>query len=121
MLLKPGWLIFLSMMWAVVQLLITIGDTSLSISTMDEAPIIAIWSSVRNIDGLSGVVSADWGGILSNLWAMLTFEANFLTGTWEIVRIFFVCIYGALGLSILFTFASSALNALGGTISRIIR
>jgi hypothetical protein len=121
MLLKPGWLIFLSMMWVVLQLLITIGDTANSIDTMNQAPVIALVEAFRDTDSTTGQVSADFGDILTNLWSMLTFEANFLTGSWQLVRYFFICIYGALGLSILFTFASSALNALGSTLGRIIR
>jgi hypothetical protein len=121
MLLKPGWLIFLSMMWVVLQLLITIGDTANSISTMSQAPVIALLEATRATNSSTGQVSADFGAILTSLWSMLTFEANFLTGAWVMVRYFFVCIYGALGLSILFTFASSALNALGSVVGRIFR
>jgi hypothetical protein len=102
--LKPGWVIFLMMFFVIIQILITIGDTSLSISNINQAPIIQIIEAAQEMDTLTGIVNpANWGTILENLWDVFTFQANFLTGAWALVSVFFTCIYAGLGLSLLYT------------------
>jgi hypothetical protein len=117
MLLKPGWIIFLAMTWLVIQFLITVGDTANSLSTMSQAPIINILTTLQSV-GSGGTISADWGSVLPNLWEMLTFKTNFLTGSWGLISVILACIYGGVGLSILFTLASAALNAISSLLRR---
>jgi hypothetical protein len=110
MLLKPGWIIFLMMFWVVIQLLITIGDTSLSMSNLDQAPIIEIIESAQKINTITGAVNpANWGNILTHMWEIFTFQANFLTGAWTFISVIFTCIYAGLGLSMIYTFVSKIL------------
>ena len=107
MTLKPGWIIMLLMLWVVIQILITIGDTSLSLSTMEQAPIIQILTAAQSMNTLTGIIDINnWGTILTNIWRVFTFQANFLDGAWVLVSVFFTCIYAGLGLSLIYPFLS---------------
>ena len=110
MILKPGWIIALMMLWVVIQVLITVGDTSLSMSDLDQAPIIQIITTAQKMDTLSGAINYDnWGTILSSTWDIFTFQANFLTGSWTYVSLLLTCIYAGLGVSLLYTFVTKVL------------
>ena len=105
MALKPGWLIALMMFWVVVQILIVIGDTSLSLTTLDQAPIIQILTAAQEMNTITGLLDfTNWADILTNLWKIFTFQANFLTGAWVLVSVFLSCIYGGLGFSLIYAF-----------------
>jgi hypothetical protein len=105
MILKPGWIIMLLMFWVIVQILITIGDTAQSLSTLDQAPIMQILTAAQEMNTITGFFNpANWADILTNLWKVFTFQANFLTGAWTLVSVFLSCIYGGLGISLLYTF-----------------
>lgn len=95
------------MLWVVIQVLITVGDTSLSVSDLDQAPIIQILTTAQQFDSLGGLTSVtNWGTILSSTWEVLTFQANFLTGSWAFVSVVLTCIYAGLGVSLLYTFVT---------------
>ena len=103
--LKPGWLIFLMMFWVIVQILITIGDTSLSMSNLDQAPIIQLLTAAQEMNTVTGLINpVNWGGILTNIWEIFTFQANFLTGAWTLISVFLTCIYAGLGFSLIYAF-----------------
>jgi hypothetical protein len=105
MILKPGWIIALMMFWVVVQILIIIGDTSLSLVTLDQTPIVRILTAAQEMNTITGIFNpANWSEVLTNIWKIFTFQANFLSGAWSIVSVFFTCIYAGLGLSLLYTF-----------------
>lgn len=144
MVLKPGWLIAFFMFWVVLQLLITIGyavtygdssnygqgyiatgeagTTQQTVGIGDaDSPIMKILIVTQEWNSTEGILSTNWGIVLSSLWQMMTFQAPFLSGSWAIVSIFFSCIYAGLGISILFTFAPAAMAAVGNAVGGIAR
>ena len=133
MIIKPGWLIALAMMWVGIQLIITFGNgiqgqaVAISLnnqpggynshqkSTLDNSPVMDILNTFGTVNlsnpiaAITSIVSTDWGGLLGDLWQMLTFQSNWLPGAWQIVATFVGCIYAGVWLSLLLIFVTKGL------------
>jgi hypothetical protein len=99
---KPGWIIAIIMIWLVTQIVFSICEFTYIGSQQ-----VGIFTSV-----LSAKVATDQGPIASIisgfavgwdyfqlLWSMMWWKYAFLSGTWEIVRLFLRAITGGFWMS----------------------
>ena len=139
MIIKPGWLIAMFMLWAGIQLIIMFGNgiqgqaVSMSLNnqpntsystnpnpsnaSFGNSPVMdllfqfyAVTKASNPIAFASNIISANWGAILGDLWAMTTFQSNWLTGAWQLVASFVGCIYAGVWLSMLLIFVTKGLG-----------
>ena len=100
--LKPGWLIAMGMLFIVIQFLIVIGTASLGqasdFNTINKSPVESFLSESYSFIKNPVVATFDGslGDIMADLKDVLTFKADFLSGAWGNISVFFTCIYGAL-------------------------